>query len=154
MTSSSGAAPEPPRFYGPLAEKLSQGDLVRVLPWGVVDAPLTICRPQGGTRAAYNPATAVPSAFKKGREAIHASGAVSVGMVLWHDCEIDKGMNQGKPVEKWFTAVAPVLPISNFNRPSDQDGLRLGRRRMYFYVPENAPLDVPEGYVDLRYVGR
>ena len=117
MAFSSGLPPElPPPFYAPLEVRLSQGDIVREVPWGTIVAPTTVSRLQGRPKnATVNPATEVPSAFKKGHENILARAGLSPGVVLWPNCQIDKLLNQGRPEEKWFAGVAPVLPIDSLS---------------------------------------
>ena len=35
----------PTTFYAALSPALSQGDIVDDIPWGLIDAPITLCRP-------------------------------------------------------------------------------------------------------------
>jgi hypothetical protein len=104
---------EPADFYASLAGRLSQSDLVRGVPWGLIDAPVTTCQPDAPDRqdgkARYR--LVGPEGFK-GARIVHAKAQVGEVMVLWHDCQIDKFENQGKPREKWFAAIAPVRPLS------------------------------------------
>ena len=139
-------------FYAPLAEKLSQGDILRNVPWGLIDAPLTLCRPADrkldAGKASYGPAKGRVDAFK-GQEFIHAVARRSLAMVMWHDCQIDKFENQGKPAEKWFTSVAPVLPCP----ATEWENVFAGRRRAFFPVPRFDEGGITENsYVDLRHM--
>lgn len=154
MGSSPGdKAPELP-FYAPLGGSLSQGDIVRDVPWGVITDPVTLCRMQGGPhQAKVNKVSDVQSAFKKtGQELILAKAELSLGMVLWPDCQIDKFLKQGRPEDRWFVSIAPVLPMNPRLPEPQRQSVREQRRRPYFYVPANEPLGVPESYVDLRHI--
>ena len=52
MTSSSGPAPEP-LFFVPVdsAARPRQGEIIADLPWGLIESPLKVCRPQTGKGA-------------------------------------------------------------------------------------------------------
>jgi len=81
---------------------------------------------------------------------VHVKAQPGLALVLWQDCQIDKFKNQKKDPSKWFTAVAPIRPITEI-----QDGLeavREGKRRAFFHLPAWDELGIPEGFVDLRYV--
>src|ERR1700693_1233934 len=124
-------------FFAPLGEKLSQGDIVGGVPWGLVDEPITVCRPDDRSKlegkARYGPLATLKPPFK-GIESLIAKGQLGLGMVIWHDCQIDKCQNQGKTPAKWFAAIAPVLPLQH----ADAEGAKAvkeGRRRAFFFVP-------------------
>lgn len=154
MASSSGGDP-PGRasFYVPLESRLSQGDIVQGIPWGLISGPTTICRTQGGPhQAAIHKATELASAFKKGSELILAKAELSLAMVLWPDCQLDKFMLQGRPEERWFAGVAPILPMEPRLPVTVRQSVREQRRRMYFYVPPNEALGIPESFVDFRHI--
>jgi len=145
--------------YAPLPETLSQGDIVTNAPWGLIEAPLSICRPQNATetagKAKYGPPSghSHPPAFSQQRpENIHLKGHLGLAMVLWHDCQIDKFKEQGKPVEKWLTAIAPIVPMTANSDPALVASVREGRRRAFFHLPEFTDQRLPESYVDLRYI--
>jgi hypothetical protein len=153
MGSNSGEkTPELP-FYAPLGNSLSQGDIVRGVPWGVITDPVTLCRIQGGPhRATVDNIAEVPSAFKKGQEYILARAELSLGIVLWPDCQIDKFKEQRRPEDRWFASIAPVLPMDPRLPELQRQSVREQRRRAYFYVPANEPLGIPESYVDVRHI--
>ena len=143
--------PVGPEFYATLEPKLSQGDIFTDAPWGLIDAPVTVCqpvdrsKPQG--KASYAP---VEGKGFKGIQAVHAAARLGNVMVLWHDCQIDKFENQGRAPEKWFTAVAPVLPI-----PTGTGGQAIadGLRRAFFPLPAYPAIGLDQpSYVDLRHV--
>lgn len=153
MASSSGQAPEQALFYAPLEGRLCQGDIIRGVPWGLIPAPVEICRKQGRQhQATTHLLEALPSAFKKGHESILAVAAIGLVMVVWPDCQIDKFQNQNRPEDRWFAGVAPVLPLTPTLPPDVQQQVRDGLRRMYSWVPPNEPLGIPESYVDLRHI--
>ena len=147
-----------PVFFGPLSDKLSQGDLVTGIPWGLIDDPITVCRPVDASKAegkaTYATATATksPAAFKKSPESIFAAAHSGLGMVLWHDCQIDKFESQQKPPAKWFAAVAPLLPVPQHDQKA-ATAIRDGLRRAFFFVPAYPEIGVAvDCYVDLRHV--
>jgi hypothetical protein len=144
-----------PEFFGPLGEKLSQGDIVSSIPWGLIDAPLTVCRPSDRSKpegkATYAPVGTVKPPFKD-IETVFAKAQLGLGMVLWHDCQIDKFENQQKPPEKWFAAVAPLVPLQEHDQDAST-AVREGRRRAFFFVPEYPAIGIPKPmYVDLRHI--
>jgi len=153
MGSSSGLSPEQTPFYAPLTGRLCQGDIVRSVPWGLIPMPVEICRKQGGPhQAKTHPVGELQSAFKKGQELILAQAESGLAMVLWPDCQLDKFQNQGRPEDRWFAGVAPVVPMEPRLPPPVRQQVRDGLRRMYSLVPANEPLGIPESYVDLRLI--
>jgi len=154
MGSSSGVpSPELPAFYAPLGPRLSQGDIVRGVPWGLIDAPIAVCHSRGaGGKSQTTSLAALPSAFKKTpSETIHAQAQMNLSIVLWHDCELDKFMEQRRAEEKWFGAIAPVLPLARLSQDL-WPRIRNGERPPYFPLPANEGLDIPDSFVDLRHV--
>lgn len=144
-----------PGFFSPLGEKLSQGDIVSGIPWGLIDAPLTVCRPSDRSkpegRANYAPVETVKPPFKD-VETVFAKARLGFGMVLWHDCQIDKFENQQKSPEKWFAAVAPLIALQENDQEASK-AVREGRRRAFFFVPEYPAIGIPKPmYVDLRHI--
>ncbi len=146
-------------FFSTIPENLTQGDIVRGVPWGVLDHPLTLCRqkqkPEGDTLGVGS-FTAIervkgPAAWgKQSIEIIHASARQpELSMVIWEDCQIDKMMEQGQPAHKWYVAVAPVLNLLKL-KEADQETIRAGRRMAFFPIPSYPVFGLPESYVDLR----
>lgn len=76
------------------------------------------------------------------------------GMVVWHDCQIEKFENQGKPQGKWFAAVAPIIPFSLAQMNEEaRETVRSGERRAFFHLAAWPEAGVQEeGFVDLRHV--
>jgi hypothetical protein len=123
------------------------------VPWGLIPAPVEVCRKQGGPhQAKTHLVDELESAFKKGQELVLAQAERGLVMVLWPDCQLDKFKNQGRSEEKWFAGVAPVVPMEPRLPPAVQQQIRDGLRRMYSLVPANEPVGVPESYVDLRHI--
>lgn len=149
--------PDQPDFYAALALKLSQGDIVSDVPWGLVESPVTVCRPHHPERpsgkALYEALDALKMPFRKTGEFIHLRAPlIGPAIVLWHDCQIDKFEEQGKPQEKWFAAVAPIVPIRNMKADAVQ-AVREGERRAFFWMPKGVSSGVPEeSYLDLRHI--
>ena len=85
-----------PSFYDKLHPKLSQGDILRDVPWGQVEAPITICRPDqpknAEGKARYGaPENMNPKGYRKSiPELLHVNTLRSRAIVLWHDCQLDK----------------------------------------------------------------
>ena len=153
MASSSGEGPEQTPFYAPLEGRLCQGDIVQGVPWGLVVGPTEVCRKQGGPhQAKVHLADQLASAFQKGSEFILARSELGLAMVLWPDCQLDKFMNQGRTEDRWFAGVAPVLPMDPRLPPDTRQSVRDHLRKMYFYVPANDALEIPESFVDLRHI--
>jgi len=139
-------------WYAPLGEALSQGDIVDVVPSGLIDAPLTICQPNNTSeigKSNYWPYEQLPK--HRGVEFIHAKGLVGLGMVIWPDCQIDKLKNQGRPQQDWFVGIAPVHPITRLPLPVRSKVTELNRAQ-YFPLPPNPPSITELSYVDLRYI--
>jgi hypothetical protein len=153
MDSSSGQNPEPVAFYAPLQDSLSQGDLVHGVPWGLIPDPLEICKKQGGPHQAKTHVVEdLPAAFRKGPESILAQADRGLAIVLWPDCQLDKFKNQGRPEDKWFAGIAPVVPMEARLSEEVREQVRGGIRRMYSFVPANPPLGIPESYIDFRHI--
>jgi hypothetical protein len=159
----------PESFYRPAPDVLSQGDIVSDIPWGLVEAPTSLCRPVDAKKATgkahYSTADAwqLPSGFplpwSKSPEILHAIGWNGLGMILWHDCQIEKGDNQGRP-EKSFAAVAPVLALETLQGNTTdkttelRQGVRNNEHHSYFFLPAvtAGTFTMPDSYVNLRYI--
>jgi len=151
---------ESPDFYVEAGSKLSQGDIVADVPWGIVPDPISVCRPNDPKnsegKAFYAPHHQTRrggDAFHNGRvELVHARAKLGRVMVLWHDCEIDKFEEKGMSADKWFAGVAPIIPPDHF--PSEVwDKIATGDRLQFFPLPPIASVGLPAGScVDLRYV--
>jgi hypothetical protein len=148
-------------FYREPGPKLSQGDIVNHVPWGIVDNPLSVCQPADKNRpegkAQYAPASfklkGGRDAFANGRsEWIHAIAKQGLGMVLWHDCAIDKfDEKEGAAAQRSFAGVVPVFPLATLQQPDARQAVRDGDvLDKYYLEPHEA--QIPESYVDLRLV--
>lgn len=145
--------------HGPLHQKLSQGDIVDGIPWGPVHSPFTLCRAIDETAAAGKAKYGAPElmknpdAFAKGRvETVHLRAKRGPGVVVWHSCELDKFEVKGQAPEKWFAAVAPVLPTTAL-KAEERAALREFDRMALFPLPAAPVSGVPEeSYLDLRYI--
>ena len=148
--------------FVPYGEHLSQGDVVNGVPWGAVDAPLTICRPNNAQlekgRANYATLSATKRPFHSShdkREIVHARAGYGLGVVLWHDCEIDDHVHRGRPVSKAVAAVAPIFDmVGRIGREEDRQAIRSLRRSALFPVQrfESEGNRFGEAYVDLRLI--
>jgi hypothetical protein len=138
-------------WYAALGPELSQGDIVRLVPRGHIEAPITICQPANSNptgKAKYYPLSKVSQ--RRELEFLHAKFDIGIGIVLWPDCQIDKPKNQGKPEKKWLAAIAPVIPLTTLSVDLHFT-VRSLNRAQWFPLPANPP-DLPESYVDLRYI--
>ena len=149
-----------PQVYVACANELSQGDIVADLPWGAIDSPLVVCRPEGARphkgKARYGEVSAVDRAFslkgRGGKEFVHAKAGLGPGIVLWHGCEIADDERRGNS-QRGVVGVAPVFSLTRVNE-ADREPVRGLRRTAMFPLP---PLDVggehlDEGYVDFRLI--
>jgi hypothetical protein len=146
--------------YVPCGSELSQGDIVRALPWGAIDSPLTICRPSNAKardgKARYGDASKVERAFKKTkdrREIVHARAGLGLGIVLWHSCEIADYVRRGEE-RKAVVGVAPIFSMVERLPEPHRKPVRGLQRSAMFPLP---PLDVGgtsygEAYVDFRLI--
>ncbi len=146
-------------YYVEPGAKLSQGDLVKDVPWGLLPDPTTVCRPNNKDaehgKAYYTPRHLTKQggvAFGGGTELIHAQARLGMAMVLWHDCEIDKFEEKEKPKEDWFAAVAPVLPLSLIQQADQRERVVAGDRIQLFPLPPLEPVNLPDSFVDLRHI--
>jgi hypothetical protein len=160
----------PDSFYRELPELLSQGDIVTDIPWGLIEAPTTLCRPvdrkKPAGKAEYHVADAwtghhrAPGPWSHQPEIIHAIGWKGTAILLWHDCQIEKGENQKRVFEKAFAAIAPILPLDKLQTELPEEtekirnGVRNGEHHSYFYLPATTfgEFNLPESYVNLRYI--
>jgi hypothetical protein len=144
--------------FGPPDPDLDQGDFLLNVPWGLIEAPLTICRPESAKpkgRATYGPEQETKNSFKSGRyEIIHAWGGLQRGVVLWHGCQIDKFKGKKDP-SKAFAGIAPVFVLEErVPNPTDRTAIVAGNHRSFFPLPpfQIGDVTVPETFVDLRYI--
>lgn len=140
-------------WYATLGDDLSQGDIVDIVPGGLIEAPLTICQPLNRSeqgKANYAPLAALTK--RRGVEFIHAKGDVGLGMVIWPDCQIDKFKNQSRPEGEWFTAVAPVFPIAKIGDTAVHAKVLALNRAQFFPLPAKPPHIPTDSYVDLRHI--
>jgi len=132
-----------------LRPDLSQGDIIRVVPTGIIDDPLIACVPSNAEpkgKANYAPVQEVKTGKPK---FLHARFSMGLGMVIWPDCQIDKLKNQERPANEWFASVAPVKPLSQLD-PQYRDTVVALERAQWFPLPA-FPVGLPvDSFVDLR----
>jgi len=158
-------------FYAPPPASLSQGDIVSNIPWGLIEAPITLCRPLD-RKASIGKANYwtvdpwqghrnSPKPWEHDPEFIHAIGWHGTGVVLWHDCEIDKPKSQERArPEKAFAAIAPVLNLVTLQSGTPEEtqqlqvAVRNGEHHAYFFLPAVTIDGIrrPDSYVNLRYI--
>jgi hypothetical protein len=140
------------QWYDSPSDEVSQGDIVQVSPYGMIDAPLTICQPYNADeegKAKYAPLSKLT--IRRGVEFLHARFKIAHGLVLWPDCQIDKGKNQNKPEREWFAAVAPIISLAVLPEVEVRQKVMNFERAQWFPLPAHPP-ELLESYVDLRYV--
>ena len=152
----------PATFYAALSPALSQGDIVDDIPWGLIDAPITLCRPSDrkspSGKAVFGSVSNLknPAAWHHDPENIHGLARSGLAMVLWHGCQIDKWLNQDatKAAPKAFAAVAPIITLDKFQPADRRADVLAGRHFSYFPIPsvDLCARHVPDSYVDLRYI--
>ena len=142
-------------------EEILQGDIVADLPWGAIEAPLIVCRPDNARvrkgRAHFDEASGFDRAFKRKREAgkefVHAKAGRGPGIVLWHSCEIADDVRHGN-VQRAVVGVAPIFSMAERLNEADRGAVRELRRTAMFPLPQlevdGERLD--EGYVDFRWI--
>src|SRR5262249_46648619 len=86
-------------------------------------------------KAVYAPAAKVakPKAWALSPEIIHAVGWSGYVVVLWHDCQIDKWLNQrSEKQSKAFAAGAPILPMTAY-QPAEHRTLALAVKNVEYF---------------------
>jgi hypothetical protein len=131
-------------FFTPAPrEAISQGDIFRItlsaiarFPLSIITGTLTV---KGNTQVhTFEPLEQAQATL---REAFNGTASIAVtrGILLSHDCEIDN--------EDRYRAVALLRPIGPLG-PREQEAIRNNADNRFFYVP--AVGDLPESYADLR----
>jgi hypothetical protein len=139
-------------WYAAPGETLSQGDIVASVPWGRIDSPLTVCQPANAEpkgKASYYPIDQLPRS--RSVQYVHAKFKISIGLVLWPDCQIDKAKNQGRPESDWLAAIAPVIPLSSVPAHLHSKVFQF-ERAQWFPLPSRPPEVAEDCYADLRYI--
>lgn len=143
--------------YDACGASLSQGDIVETIPFGFIPSPLTLYRKANSAlttgQAKFGTTTDLERAFNSGIESIEARAGRGIAIVLWADCQIDKFLNQGRPVEKWFAGVAPIFSARRLGSERQRENLFAGKKKAFFPLhayPEAGVSD--DSYVDLRQI--
>ena len=153
-------------FFIGLSHDLNQGDIVDHIPWGLIEAPTTLCRPndrkQPNGKAFYGLVgdLKTPAPWAHEPEFVHASSWSGLAMVLWHGCQLDKWKNRdgnGEQIDqsvKAFTAIAPVFSLDHFQPAERRGEVSAQQHYSYFPLPPFTvdTRQVPESYVDLRHI--
>jgi hypothetical protein len=140
------AASSPPFYEGELREKISQGDIFKLIPTVVIDQPLTVVREHtfpkfqsGLLGEEYDSLNQFPDGEKG--ERIATKCHLAFGVILTDDCEIDK--------EEKHRLFGLIRPFNTSQHEEDKTIIRNGGNRSYFHLAALNAL-VPEGYVDFR----
>lgn len=124
-------------WWGPLEDKLSQGDVLSAIPFGAVLHPTTYLAKR----------TVKPNVFQwaptdQVEEHTLARGRGAPCIVLSHSCELDKDEKKGRVI------VAPIAPIDRVTEAAARDAILAQRRFSMLPLP-----DIPNMgtfYADLR----
>src|ERR1700730_588717 len=87
-------------FYVDPSPALNQGDIVDHVPWGLIEAPTTLCRPdkraKTSGKAFYGSVAELkrPTPWALDPEWVHGISWDGLAMVLWHGCQLDKWKNR------------------------------------------------------------
>ncbi len=130
---------------------------MEVVPAGWIPHPLTIYRKADSSRPAgkanYGGREDTPRAFEHDHELIEARALCGQAMVLWADCQVDKFKNQGKPSDKWYAGIAPILPARKITSSLARSRMLEGRKKAFFPLFAFPEAGIPEdSYVDLRQI--
>lgn len=117
-------------FYVTPGPDLSQGDIVDHVPWGLIDAPTTLCRPddrkKSSGKAFYGSVAEIkrprPLPWTLDPEFVHGVSWEGLAIVLWHGCQIDKwkhrDLQTGKDrSDRAFAAIAPMISADSLQPP-------------------------------------
>ena len=152
-------------FYLAPATDLSQGDIVDHVPWGLIEAPTTLCRPvdrqKSSGKAFYGSVAELkkPLPWTHDPEFIHGKSWEGLAIVLWHGCQIDKWKNRDLQSgedsgARSFAGIAPVIAAVSLQPPELRAEVMAGRH--YSFFPLRAfkigERSVPDSYADLRHI--
>lgn len=154
-------------FYVAPSSVLNQGDIVDHVPWGLIEAPTTLCRPNNRTKstgtAFYGSVTDLkdPRPWAHDPEFLHGLGWNGLAMVLWHGCQLDKWKN--KDIEtgddknrqsRAFAGVAPILSLDCYEHAEGRPDIMSRKHYAFFPLPavKTEARQIPASYVDFRYI--
>jgi hypothetical protein len=129
--------------FGPPGPELSQGDLVALVPSNYVHDLDYLVKIDANPVRFQVRATRPEHMHDDQMHQANARGVRAAGIVLTHDCEIDKDDR-----ERASILVGLVRPLAGI-REVDRDGIRQNTRHRAFYLPANTHVG-QESYVDLR----
>jgi hypothetical protein len=142
---------------------LNQGDIIDHVPWGLIEAPTTLCRPNNrqsvNGKAFYGSVEDLknPPPWSLEPEFVHGVSWEGLAIVLWHGCQLDKWKNQGADqnrLAKAFAGVAPILPLDKIQPPEYRQEVVARKHSSFFPLPAFTvgERQIPESYVDLRHI--
>ena len=139
-------------YTASLRAELSQGDIIRLVPTGLIDDPITVCVPENAAqsgKANYALASQLTERSANKPKFLHARFGMGLGMVLWPDCQIDKQKNQKRPEREWIASVYPIRPLAEIGEEHRSQVAGLERAQWFPLPPHGAALTEPS-FVDLR----
>lgn len=127
-----------------LRAEVSQGDAFADVPFSILVDPLTHLRFAEQAKGKRGWAESVEAVLHKTTQRNHALAAlkISLGILLSHDCEIDKAKDRHRLL---FT---PIAPIANLSSPATQEAVLAQRHRVL--VPVGEIQGQGQCYSDLR----
>lgn len=134
----------PDWYTAPVAD-VSQGDIFTRVPSVYVPSPVQVGRfvtGRGGVAQVELTDVGQEGFPWSSEQAVVTRGAFPYGVMLTHDCEIDK--------DDRYRLMAMVRPIEG--APAEAiDEIRIGGRRRFFHLPAESEIyDFPESYIDFR----
>ncbi len=134
----------PAELYESPRPEISQGDIVELLPHVSLDKPLLALHKEGETETVFR-ATGEPytSFNDKDGQAVIAKCKRSRGVLISHDCEVDKPQ-----VKKWL--VCPVVPMDRL-QPKNHDLVKRNRIFSMLYLPKFDKITV-DSFVDFNQI--
>ena len=132
----------PEELYEAPGTKISQGDILELLPHVFLDKPLLALKQEADTifRAESEPFSAFDN---KNGQSIIAGCKRQCAILINHDCEIEKPQTR-----RWLAC--PVMPISRL-APENQDRVRRNRIYAMLYFPRYREV-LQESFVDFSQI--
>jgi hypothetical protein len=154
-------------FYVDYSPVLNQGDIVDHVPWGLIEAPTTLCRPSNRSKtsgkAFYGSVAELknPAPWTCDPELVHGISWDGLAMVLWHGCQLDKWKNRDEEMdddknrqERAFAGIAPVLRLADYEPAKGRADIASRKHYAFFPLPpfKLGTRQIPESYVDFRHI--
>lgn len=131
-------------LYETPGDEPSQGDIFELLPHSFVEKPLLMLTREAGVETILRVSSEPLVGFNdKGGQQIVSVCKRQKGLLLTHDCEIDKAH-----VSRWL--VCPVVPLVTLS-PDTRDRVKRNRIYAMLYLPKYREA-LPESFVDFNQI--